>query len=136
MDFIKQISDYASLAWLVLELVLVGVVFVMFCIKRHKAKVKEDSAVETATALCDEATKKAREEAIINKLVTVIIPAGIKVAEHLGVTGKQVKKMLCLSHVMQLCVQESIDYKTYADFINEEIEALVEFSKEVNVKGR
>lgn len=136
MTIIKQFAEYASLIWLVLELLLIGVICLSLFVKKHKADKQEKTEVELANAVADEATKKAEVESIINKLVTVIIPAGIKVAEHLGVSGKQVKKMLCLSHVMQLCVQESIDYKTYADFIDGEIEALIDFSKEVNAKGR
>lgn len=136
MTIIKQIAEYASLAWLVLELVLVAVVCVSLFVKKHKADKQEQTEIEVANAVADSATEKAEVESIINKLVTVIVPAGIKVAETLGVSGKQVKKMLCLSHIMQLCVQENIDYKKYADFIDGEIEALIDFSKAVNAKGR
>lgn len=137
MSIIKQLAEYASLLWLVLEVFLVAVLVFICLVKRHKGKVHEESELEKAQEERDIAVNEALDTSIVNKLVMEIIPAGIKVAEHLGVVSDgKVKKMLCLSHVMQLCFTEHIDFEKYVEVINGEIEKLIAFSKEVNVKGR
>ena len=136
MSIIKQLAEYASLLWLVLEVLLVAVLVVICLVKRHKDKVHEESELEKAQEERDIAINEALDTSIVNKLVMEVIPAGIKVAEHLGVSDGKVKKMLCLSHVMQLCFTEHIDFEKYVEVINGEIEKLIAFSKEVNVKGR
>lgn len=70
----------------------------------------------------------------INKLVGVIIPKAIEVAEKVkGVPGA-VKKNLALGDVMQECISQGIDYEAHKEFIDNQIESSIKFTKEVNSK--
>ena len=66
------------------------------------------------------------------KLVNEIIPLAIKKAEETPLIDGKTKKLLALSEILLNCNEQCIDFELYKDFISEQIENLITFSKTIN----
>ena len=64
-------------------------------------------------------------------LISEIVPKAITYAEKNGNSGEN-KKVLALSKILLDCTSNKIDYEEQATAIDETIENLITFSKEVN----
>lgn len=89
------------------------------------ARVKNKNKLENYKSEVD------RNEQIIS-LISTIIPQAIKFAEVNGNGGSN-KKLLALSKILVDCMNNGIDYTGASTTIDDTIEKLIEFSKEVNV---
>ena len=89
------------------------------------ARVKNKNKLENYKSEVD------RSEQVIN-LISTIIPKAIEFAESNGQGGSN-KKLLALSKILVDCMNEGIDYTGASTTIDDTIEKLIAFSKEVNV---
>lgn len=125
MQIIKQIFEYVSLVVSLIIFLFTATCFVIGKIKKkHKRIDAEDKAEELADKLEDEEN--------LFKLVNEIIPIAVKKAEETPLISGATKKLLALSEILLNCNACGIDFEAYKDFISEQIEALIEFSKTIN----
>lgn len=124
-ELIEQIIKYASTLLSLLVFIFTAVLFV---INKIKAKHKRVSAEEKA----EELEEQLEDKDATFKLVNEIIPLAIKKAEDTPLIDGQTKKLLALSEILLNCNSQCIDFELYKDFISEQIENLIEFSKEIN----
>lgn len=115
----KLIEQILTIGASIVSLVVFVVSVVFFII--NKVKKHQNGEVES-------------ESQDVLKLVQEIIPFAISFAEHAGVYNGNIKKMLCLSEVLLKCQNANIDYGKYEDFISDEVEKQINFTKEVNAK--
>lgn len=125
MQIIKQIFEYISLVVSLIIFLFTATCFVIGKIKKkHKRIEAEDKA--------EELTDKLEEEQHLFKLVNEIIPIAIKKAEETPLINGPTKKLLALSEILLNCNASGIDFEAYKDFISEQIENLICFSKTIN----
>ena len=125
MQIIKQIFEYISLVVSLIIFLFTATCFVIGKIKKkHKRIEVEDKAEELADKL--------EEEQDLFNLVNEIIPIAVKKAEETPLIKGPTKKLLALSEILLICNASGIDFENYKDFISEQIEALIEFSKTIN----
>ena len=117
-ELLEMIIKYASSC---LSLVVFLFTTILFIINKIKAKHRRIDAEEEAETLDAEYT-----------LVNEIIPLAIKKAEDTPLIDGKTKKLLALSEILLNCNASNIDFELYKDFINEQIENLIEFSKTIN----
>lgn len=117
-ELLEQIIKYASTC---LSLIVFLFTTILFIINKIKAKHRRIEAEQEAETLDDEYT-----------LVNEIIPLAIKKAEDTPLIDGKTKKLLALSEILLNCNASNIDFELYKDFINEQIENLIEFSKTIN----
>lgn len=134
MELLKEIFIYAYMCLLIIEILFISAFAVYKIYKKHKKTKKEKSELEIAMTEVESANKEVDYEKTINKLVSSIIPAGIKLAETCGVSGPGLKKLVCLSQVMTLCLQENINYQSFADFISNQVDEIITLTKQVNTR--
>lgn len=73
---------------------------------------------------------------VANYLIREAIPKAIELAEQeQGISGAT-KKMIATSQIIQDLAIKGVDYKDYAQLINEVIEEDISFSKSVNVQSK
>lgn len=125
MELLEQIAKYAS-AFLSLCVFLFTAT--CFIINKIKQKNKRVNAEEKVEELADEL----QDEKDVFKLVNEIIPLAIKKAEEMPFIDGPTKKLLAMSEILLSCNSDGIDFEAYKDFISEQIEALIEFSKTIN----
>ena len=125
MELLEQIFKYVSA---VLSLIVFLFTTTMFIVNKIKAKRKNVKAEEKAEELADEL----QDEKDVFKLVNEIIPLAIKKAEEMPFIDGPTKKLLAMSEILLSCNSDGIDFEAYKDFISEQIEALIEFSKTIN----
>ena len=101
---------------------------VLFIINQIKKKHKRIGTEEENEKLQEEI----EEKDACYKLVNEIIPIAIKKAEEMPLIDGPTKKLLAMSEILLNCNANDIDFETYKDFISEQIEALIEFSKTIN----
>lgn len=89
------------------------------------ARVKNKNKLENYKSEVD------RSEQVIS-LISTIIPQAVEYAEKNG-TGGSNKKLLALSKILVDCMNNGVDYTGASQTIDDTIEKLIEFSKEVNV---
>lgn len=118
MELLEQIFKYVSAG---LSLIVFLFTATMFVINKIKAKRKNVKAEEKAEELID-----------MFKLVNEIIPLAIKKAEEMPFIDGPTKKLLAMSEILLNCNSDGIDFEAYKDFISEQIEALITFSKTIN----
>ena len=80
----------------------------------------------------EELENKLESEKDVFKLVNEIIPLAIKKAEETPLISGATKKLLAMSEILLNCEANNISFAKYQDFISEQIEALIEFSKTIN----
>lgn len=125
MELLEQIFKYGSA---LLSLLVFLFTAICFIINKIKQKNKRINAEEEVEELVDEL----QDEKDIFKLVNEIIPLAIKKAEELPFIDGPTKKLLAMSEILLSCNSNGIDFEAYKDFISEQIEALIEFSKTIN----
>lgn len=125
IELLEQIFKYASA---ILSLCIFLFTATCFVINKVKQKNKRINAEEEVEELTDEL----REEKSTIKLLTEIIPVAIKKVEAIPLIDGATKKMLALSEILLNCNENNINFEDYKTFINEQIEALIDFSKVVN----
>lgn len=125
MELLKQILNYGSAIISLLVFIFTAICFIVNQVKKkHRSVNAEVKAVELADELEDEKD--------VFKLVNEIIPLAIKKAEEMPFISGPTKKLLAMSEILLNCNANGIDFETYKDFISEQIEALIEFSKTIN----
>ena len=124
-SFLKPIIEYITSIASALVFLFTATLFV---INKIKSKHKKLSAEEENEALREQVD---REGALLT-LSNTIIPEAIKEVEHMPFIDGKTKKMLALSHILLHCNSLGYDFELYKDFINEKLEALISFSKQVN----
>ena len=129
MEQIEMIVKYASV---VLSLLVFGYSVFMFIFKSFKQKVKKKKYEDENEDL----QEKLEDSQATFKLINEIIPLAIKKAEDVPLIDGQTKKLLAISEVLLSCNNENIDFDSYKDFINEQIENLIAFSKTINKREK
>ena len=127
MQALRAIIEYAYIIATILSLIVGIVLFVHGLFNRkHKKLAVEDELEEAKNeSACNEAELK---------LVKDIIPLAINEAERTPTIKGVTKKMVALSNILLRCNDEKIDYETYKDFIAEQLETLITFSKHINAR--
>ena len=124
-EIFEQIFKYISTAISLLVFLFTAALFVVNQIKKKHKKVSLEEENEELEGRLDD--KKATFE-----LVNRIIPLAIKKAEDMPLLDGPTKKLLAMSEILLTCNEEGIDFEFYKDFISEQIEALITFSKTIN----
>ena len=88
------------------------------------------SKFKSKTKLEDYKSETDRSKKIVS-LISEIIPQAMTFAEKSGNNGEN-KKLLALSKILVDCMKGGIDYTGLSDNIDDTIERLIKFSKEVN----
>lgn len=125
VELLEQIFKYASA---ILSLCIFLFTAICFVINKVKQKRKRINAEEKA----EELKNKLHDSNDVFKLVNEIIPLAIKKAEEMPLIDGPTKKLLAMSEILLTCNDNNINFETYKNFISEQIEALIEFSKTIN----
>lgn len=113
---------------IIINLIILIVNFVKAII--NKVKRSKGEEVETTEAEDIEAIENSADDIV--EIVKTIVPQAMMQAEQAGIVGSDNKKLLALSKVLLDCEAKGIDYKKNAELINDTIENLITFSKNVN----
>lgn len=135
MEMLKIIFMFAYIALLAIEVCFLACFCIVKLVKRHKKAVEELTESERLSEELKLSNEARDVEIAINKLVEDIIPASIKVAEESKIAGP-LKKLVAISDIMLKCAENGIDWEVVKDIVPVKLEALIDFSKEVNAKGR
>lgn len=125
VELLQNIKDYASLIFAAVMFLYALISFAIGCIKKHARKL-------TAEEENEELEEKLDDQKASFELVNRIIPLAIKKAEEMQLLDGPTKKLLAMSEILLTCNEEGIDFESYKDFISEQIEALITFSKTIN----
>lgn len=125
IELLQNIKDYASLIFALIMFLYALVTFVIGRIKKHNRKL---TAEEENDELKD-GLKFSQDEFI---LINEIIPVAIKKAEDMPNIDGATKKLLAMSEILLQCNDAQIDFEMFKDFISEQIENLICFSKTIN----
>lgn len=124
-DLLEQITRYVSVTLSLCVFAFSVFMFIFNSIKKHAKKIKCEEENE-------DLQEKLEDKNAVYKLVNEIIPLAIKKAEETPLIDGQTKKLLAMSEILLNCNSDGIDFEMYKDFISEQIEALIEFSKTIN----
>lgn len=124
-QLLEEIVRYASVALSLLVFCFSVFMFIFNSIKKRakKARCEEEN---------EELQEKLEDKDAVYKLVNEIIPLAIKKAEEMPLIDGPTKKLLAMSEILLNCNSDGIDFEAYKDFISEQIEALITFSKTIN----
>lgn len=111
------IIDYVSIGVFVLS-VISSVISILVSKFKNKSKLEEYKSGA-------ERSKKVIE------LISEIIPKAVAMAEKTGANGQN-KKLIAMSQILIDCMNNGVDYSGVSNSIDETIEKLITFSKEVN----
>lgn len=125
MQLIKNIFEYISLVVSLVIFLFTATCFVIGKIKKKHTRVEAEQKAE-------ELESKLEDEEDVFKLVNEIIPLAMKKAEETPLISGATKKLLAMSEILLGCEANNISFAQYKDFISEQIEALIEFSKTIN----
>lgn len=124
-NLIEQIIRYASVIISLIVFVFSVVMFIFNSIKKHHKRL----AIEDEN---EDLQEKLEDQSAVYKLVNEIIPLAIKKAEEMPLIDGPTKKLLAMSEILLTCNADGIDFEMYKDFISEQIENLITFSKTIN----
>lgn len=124
-QLLEEIIRYASVALSLLVFCFSVFMFIFNSIKKHQKRL----AIEDEN---EDLQEKLEDKNAVYKLVNEIIPLAIKKAEEMPLIDGPTKKLLAMSEILLSCNADGIDFEMYKDFISEQIEALIEFSKTIN----
>lgn len=124
-ELLQNIKDYASLVFALLMFAYAVISFIIGLAKSHNRKLKAEEQN-------DELKDDLKESSDAFKLINEIIPIAIKKAEEMPNIDGSTKKLLAMSEILLQCNEAQIDFDMFKDFISEQIEALIEFSKTIN----
>ena len=125
MNFLRQYIEYISA---IISLVIFLFTATCFVIGKLKQKHKRVEAEEKNEELKNEL----QDEKDMFKLINEIIPLAMKKAEETPLISNKTKKLLAMSEILLSCEASNISFATYKDFISEQIENLILFSKTIN----
>lgn len=124
-ELTELILKYASACISLLVLLFTAATYVVNKIKQRNkqtAAEEEKEEVEGKLAFSEE----------LYKLVNEIIPLAMKKCEEMPNLNGTMKKLLALSDILINCNAEGINFEAHKDFIDEQIENLITFSKTIN----
>lgn len=124
-ELLQNIKEYASLIFALVMFLYAVISFIIGLAKSHNKKLKAEEEN-------DELQEKLEDQSAVYKLVNEIIPLAIKKAEDMPNIDGQTKKLLAMSEILLNCNEDGIDFESYKDFISEQIENLITFSKTIN----
>lgn len=124
-NIIEDIVRYGSVILSLIVFCFSVFMFIFNGIKKHAKKLKCEEENENLQEKLD-------DKNAVYKLVNEIIPLAIKKAEELPLISGKTKKLLAMSEILLNCNANDIDFELYKDFISEQIENLIEFSKTIN----
>ena len=130
MDFalLEKIFGYVSAIISVLVFLFTAVNFVIYKVNKHHRKISAEEEKE-------ELAEKLEDSKDVFDLLSEIIPEAMKHAEAIPLIEGGTKKLFALSEIMLKCSEEGIDFESYRQFVNEEIEKLIGFSKSINKRA-
>lgn len=126
---LKQIFEYASA---ILSLLVFLFTALMFIVNKIKKKHRRVEAEEDNEKLKEELA----EEEARYKLVNELLPLAISKVEAIPLINGSTKKMLALSEVLLSCNALNIPFEKFKDFINDQLENLINFTKVVNKRDK
>lgn len=126
----------------IIEAVITAVTIVISLISVFRSTRNKRDAIDTLEEITEEFTNaktdleisksRIEESEKIIKLIKEVIPSSINEAEYSGLTNGATKKMYCLSRILLQCNSLGIDYNSYAQEIDAEIERLIDLTNNVN----
>ena len=129
MELLENIFKWVSATLSLLVFLFTASMFVINKIKqKHKRITAEEKAEELEGELNEEQAKF--------KLLNEILPLAIVEAEKTPLINGVTKKMLALSHALLSCNTLGINFEHFKDFINEQIENLIKFTKVINPRNK
>lgn len=129
METIETIFKYGSA---ILSLLVFLCTACMFVINSVKKKHKRIEAEAQAEALQEELD----EEQARFKLVNELLPLAISKAEATPLISGVTKKMLAMSEILLNCNALKIPFEKFKDFISEQIDNLINFTKVINPREK
>lgn len=125
MELLETIVKYATTIFSAIVFIFTAIMFIVNKVRKHLKRV---TAEEKAEELGEELT----ESNDLFKLINEIIPLAIKKAEDMKLIDGPTKKLLAMSEILLNCNENGIDFELHKEFISEQIENLIEFSKTIN----
>lgn len=125
MQLFEQIIKYTNTFISLFVFLFTAVLFIINQIKKKHKRIGNEEENEKLQ-------EEIEDKDASYKLVNEIIPLAIKKAEEMPLIDGPTKKLLAMSEILLNCNADGIDFETYKDFISEQIEALIEFSKTIN----
>jgi hypothetical protein len=126
---LKVIFEYTSA---ILSLLVFLFTALMFVVNKIKKKHRRVEAEEDNEKLKEELA----EEEARYKLVNELLPLAISKVEAIPLINGPTKKMLALSEVLLSCNALNIPFDKFKDFISEQLENLINFTKVVNKRDK
>lgn len=129
-EIVKIIVDYASLVILLASIIITAInAIILYARKKQVKNVEEVKEELNDTKSGTEGTEGLLE------LLTKALPEAMKLAEGTGVSGVA-KKLLALSQIVLECNTKGINYNENKEVIDEALENLISFSRDVNTKPK
>lgn len=126
---LKIIFEYTSAILSLLVFLFTACMFVVNKInKKHKRVEAEDKAEALQEELDDEQARF--------KLLNELLPLAISKAEATPLINGMTKKMLAMSEVLLSCNALNINFQKFKDFISEQIDNLINFTKVINPREK
>ena len=128
-ELLKLIFQYATS---ILSLIVFLCTALVFVINQIKKKHRRVEAEEDNKKLKEELA----EEEARYKLVNELLPLAISKVESIPLINGPTKKMLALSEVLLSCNALNIPFDKFKDFISDQLENLIDFTKVVNKRDK
>ena len=129
MELLENIFKWVSMVLSLLVFLFTAFMFVINkCKQKRKRLTAEEHAEELEEALDEENAKF--------RLLNEILPLAIAQAEATPLVDGKTKKVLALSQALLSCNTLGINFEHFKDFINEQIENLISFTKVINPRSK
>lgn len=126
---LKLIFEYTSA---ILSLLVFLFTACMFVVNKIRKKRKSVEAEQQAEALQEELD----DEQARFKLLNELLPLAISKAEATPLINGMTKKMLAMSEILLNCNALKIPFEKFKDFISEQIDNLINFTKVINPREK
>lgn len=126
---LKLIFQYVTSILSLIVFLCTALVFVINQIKKKHKRVEAEEANEKLQ-------EELAEEEDRYKLVNELLPLAISKVEAIPLINGPTKKMLALSEVLLSCNALNIPFDKFKDFISEQLENLIDFTKVVNKRDK
>jgi len=130
MEKLESIINYASYIILVISLLATALNVIISLIKGKTIKKSKNNIDELEEELEDTKSELESSETMF-EIINKILPQAIELAESEQVSGTT-KKIIALAKVIQECANNGYDYSQFSNIVEEALEDLIHFSKEVN----
>jgi Ca2+/Na+ antiporter len=128
-QLLKTIFQYATSILSLIVFLCTALVFVINQIKKkHKRVEAEDKAEALQEELDDEQARF--------KLLNELLPLAISKAEATPLINGMTKKMLAMSEILLNCNALKIPFEKFKDFISEQVDNLIDFTKVINAREK